>query len=712
MSDELIDAIFERRSLNQHKIKDKWTGEFTGRQKFSERVERRIAKGFSLKYQIAQLCIPRFLQTAATLFFEIPDPGEQMPTIVIKNPDEWPFEMPDMNAETVRDEIVRTPRNGDDAKTDDITDQDMEDARTDKMLAAELEGTVQLRKTRNDWDKFMKFFSYHPQIEVLTGEAMKTQFKNHTEFKNWCVRNNLVPLSEISERTGIKLEELKSQKELTGANKKIHQEILECCEAGHVRQVQHELCTEKGYPESNAQYICGLPLFLFMMKGKARDSLYMTALHSCLTHRMPKKPRHVDVLQSAQEIRRKVNSVIRLEEGTTRDKRANEMTNYLLLQDLDRHRETKWLGNRLRENPTWTFAQIYDWIASIDPKKDLSTGIPEPRNVREANFTKGNLAKVTCYHCNKVGHYKRDCLSLKKKHTTPDKYKKPKQNPHRSKSAKLEGNSIEIREVNQIESWQKDTYRREPINSYPGHLKILVISAMILAYHIHAGCSNAAYNGYMGTTLQGQQPYAVLVTFGIIWLYIMTVLRRTRAVTPPVQPNHWGKCIGLPSHDKDKQIPQPEHEYLGTNMFAGMLSSQNEWTPERGDPVTYTHCIWDSGASMHAIRPDDLDITQTNLIKSKKELEIYSVFGDQSSSSTWGKRRIGKFVLPEVAVSEAFKRGLISHQQFCTDNPDYSIITDVDAAYVVANSYLETIPKVKVGIAHDGLYHEIIPQQE
>ena len=41
--EDFVEVI--KRGLDQDKIKDKWKGEFSGRQKFSERVEKRIAKG-------------------------------------------------------------------------------------------------------------------------------------------------------------------------------------------------------------------------------------------------------------------------------------------------------------------------------------------------------------------------------------------------------------------------------------------------------------------------------------------------------------------------------------------------------------------------------------------------------------------------------------------------------------------------------------------
>ena len=113
---------------------------------------------------------------------------------------------------------------------------------------------------------------------------------------------NLAPLSEIADRTGIEIDDLKSQRHLADANRKIHREILDCCYEGHVSQAQHEYCTAHEIGEGNAQYVRGLPLFLFMIKGRERDSLYMTAMHSCIVHRMPKKPGHKDMLKNAQDI--------------------------------------------------------------------------------------------------------------------------------------------------------------------------------------------------------------------------------------------------------------------------------------------------------------------------------------------------------------------------------------------------------------------------
>ena len=69
--EDFVEVI--KRGLDQDKIKDKWKGEFSGRQKFSERVEKRIAKGSSLGNRIAVLCIPRVMQAMAVLFFEILD---------------------------------------------------------------------------------------------------------------------------------------------------------------------------------------------------------------------------------------------------------------------------------------------------------------------------------------------------------------------------------------------------------------------------------------------------------------------------------------------------------------------------------------------------------------------------------------------------------------------------------------------------------------
>ena len=78
-NEDFVEVI--KRGLDQDKIKDKWKGEFSGRQKFSERVEKRIAKGSSLGNRIAVLCIPRVMQAMAVLFFEILDPAASMPRI-------------------------------------------------------------------------------------------------------------------------------------------------------------------------------------------------------------------------------------------------------------------------------------------------------------------------------------------------------------------------------------------------------------------------------------------------------------------------------------------------------------------------------------------------------------------------------------------------------------------------------------------------------
>ena len=131
------------------------------------------------------------------------------------------------------------------------------------------------------------------------------------------------------------------------------------------------------------------------------------------------------------------------------------------------------------------------------------------------------------------------------------------------------------------------------------------------------------------------------------------------------------------------------------------------------EDLTFTHCIWDSGASMHTIRTEDISITDTILTKNRRRLTVYGVFGDRMNKCTkWGKRRIGKFVLPQVAISDQFARGLISHSEFCRDNPGYSIVTDEKAVYVIKSAQLADLPKVKVGIAKDGIYHEIIPESQ
>jgi len=83
-----------------------------------------------------------------------------------------------------------------------------------------------------------------------------------------------------------------------------------------------------------------------------------------------------------------------------------------------------------------------------------------------------------------------------------------------------------------------------------------------------------------------------------------------------------------------------------------------------------------------------------------------------NESTKWGKRRIGKFVLPRVAISDQFARGLISHSEFCRDNPGYSIITDEKAVYVIESTRLADLSKVKVGVAQGGVYHEIIPERK
>ena len=114
--EDFVEVI--KRGLDQDKIKDKWKGEFSGRQKFSERVEKRIAKGSSLGNRIAVLCIPRVMQAMAVLFFEILDPAASMPRIKVKNPDQWPITIAEEPAggpmrENMEDrEELRTPMAG------------------------------------------------------------------------------------------------------------------------------------------------------------------------------------------------------------------------------------------------------------------------------------------------------------------------------------------------------------------------------------------------------------------------------------------------------------------------------------------------------------------------------------------------------------------------------------------------------------------------
>jgi hypothetical protein len=92
---------------------------------------------------------------------------------------------------------------------------------------------------------------------------------------------------------------------------------------------------------------------------------------------------------------------------------------------------------------------------------------------------------------------------------------------------------------------------------------------------------------------------------------------------------------------------------------------------------------------------------------------VYGVFGDRvNKRMKWGRRRIGKFVLPQVAISDQYARGLISHWEFCKDNPGYSIVTDAQAVYVIKSARLADLPKIRVGVARGGLFHEIIPESE
>ena len=233
-NEDFVEVI--KRGLDQDKIKDKWKGEFSGRQKFSERVEKRIAKGSSLGNRIAVLCIPRVMQAMAVLFFEILDPAASMPRIEIKNPDEWPITIDGALAgASVREDMedhaeLRTPTERDNQEVDRILG-----------FAAKMElGTTGVAPTTDEWLQFKKAFNYHPNIEALTKQAREKQFESDKKFRNWCVSKNLAPLSEIADRTGIKIDDLISQRYLADANRKIHREILSCCEVGHVSQAQHE----------------------------------------------------------------------------------------------------------------------------------------------------------------------------------------------------------------------------------------------------------------------------------------------------------------------------------------------------------------------------------------------------------------------------------------------------------------------------------------
>ena len=762
-NEDFVEVI--KRGLDQDKIKDKWKGEFSGRQKFSERVEKRIAKGSSLGNRIAVLCIPRVMQAMAVLFFEILDPAASMPRIEIKNPDEWPITIDGALAgASVREDMedhaeLRTP-----------TERDHQNQEVDRILgfAAEMElGTTGVAPTTDEWLQFKEAFDYHPNIKALTKDAINQKFKNNEEFQNWCVSHNLAPLSEIANRTGITLENLKSQRHLADANRNIHREILACCNEGHVSQAQHEYCTANEIGEGNAQYVRGLPLFLSMIKGNQRDSLYMTAIHSCIVHRMPKKPGHKDMLKNAQDISRKVNLMMLQEASTTPEKRANEMKIYLLLQDFDRHGETKWIARRLRENPTWEFRKVYDWIASIDPKKDLTiAGKEHPKNIREANFVKGNpkpfaykskptgfsgakgnsKPTVTCFHCNKQGHYRRECPDLEKKPKgIPTRYKKPK--PHPSIGKHAEGNLL-IREVNYAVG---KIDHSEAVSSDPNpSCCLLAACGRAGALHGQFGCfiwplvlaMLLVHCGrYMevvrNAALDSDHSFGVLVTLGVILLYLVistfgsgVPLGTFQTTAGELIPSH-GPAKGSAPGSKPASTfatpnpasrrANPDAWVTGRDVFAFMLSTQK---PSKTGPkeeesldlsccedLTFTHCIWDSGASMHTIRTEDISITDTILTKNRRRLTVYGVFGDRMNKCTkWGKRRIGKFVLPQVAISDQFARGLISHSEFCRDNPGYSIVTDEKAVYVIKSTQLADIPKVKVGIAKDGIYHEIIPE--
>jgi hypothetical protein len=116
---------------------------------------------------------------------------------------------------------------------------------------------------------------------------------------------------------------------------------------------------------------------------------------------------------------------------------------------------------------------------------------------------------------------------------------------------------------------------------------------------------------------------------------------------------------------------------------------------------------------MHTLRTEDISITETNLTKSRRSLTVYGIFGERMSGpQKWGKRRIGKFVLPEVAISDEYTRGIISHWEFCKDNPGNSIVTDDKGVYVIQSALLADLPKMKVGVAKGGLYHEIVPESQ
>ena len=633
----------------------------------------------------------------------------------------------------------------------------------------------------DEWSKFQTAFNYHPNIEALTKQAREKQFESDKKFRNWCVSKNLAPLSEIADRTGIKIDDLISQRYLADANRKIHREILSCCEVGHVSQAQHEYCTEKKIPEGNAQYVRGLPLFLFMIKGNERDSLYMTAIHSCIVHRMPKKPGHKDMLKNY--ISRKVNCMMQLETATDPKKRANEMKIYLLLQDFDRHGETKWIARRLRENPAWEFNKVYDWIASIDPKKDLSLGVKESRHIREANFVKGNpkpfaykskptgfsgakgnsKPTVTCFHCNKQGHYRRECPDLKEKpKLIPEKYKKPK--PHPSSSRSGESNLLEIREVNYLAEKLRHS---EAVSNNPNP------SCCLLASCGHAGALHGQFGCFIwplvlamllvhcgrymevvrNAALDSDHSFGVLVTLGVILLYIVISKTndpapkgenpgarinmkrrgsRYRRATPYLNrcDSSFGSGVPLgtfqttageliPSHDPaqgNSSGSKPRTTFANNQRNeVNMLSTRKPSTKgqEEDEDLTFTHCIWDSGASMHTLRTEDMYITETTLTKNRRSLTVYGIFGERMSGpQKWGKRRIGEFVLPEVAISDEYSRGIISHGEFCKDNPGNSIVTDDKGVYVIKSALLADLPKMKVGVAKGRLYHEIIPESQ
>jgi hypothetical protein len=710
-NEDFVEVI--KRGLDQDKIKDKWKGEFSGRQKFSERVEKRIAKGSSLGNRIAVLCIPRVMQAMAVLFFEILDPAASMPRIEIKNPDEWPITIAGALAgaserEDMEDHAeLRTPTARDNREVDRILG-----------FAAEIElGTTGVAPTTDEWLQFKEAFDYHPNIKALTKDAINQKFKNNEEFQNWCVSHNLAPLSEIANRTGITLENLKSQRHLADANRNIHREILACCNEGHVSQAQHEYCTANEIGEGNAQYVRGLPLFLSMIKGNQRDSLYMTAIHSCIVHRMPKKPGHKDMLKNAQDISRKVNLMMLQEASTTPEKRANEMKIYLLLQDFDRHGETKWIARRLRENPTWEFRKVYDWIASIDPKKDLTiAGKEHPKNVREANFVKGNpkpfaykskptgfsgakgnsKPTVTCFHCNKQGHYRRECPDLKDKPKwIPERYKKPK--PHPSIGKHAEGNLL-IREVNYAVG---KIDHSEAVSSDPNpSCCLLAACGRTGALYGQFGCfiwplvlttllvqCGRNMEVVRNAALDSDHSFGVLVTLGVILFYIKTNDPAPKGENPGAQINmnrrgsryrratpYLNRCdssfgsgvpLGtfqttagelIPSHDPAQgNSPGSKPRTTFANNQRNEVNMLSTRKPSRKGPkedesldlsccedLTFTHCIWDSGASMHTIRTEDISITDTILTKNRRRLTVYGVFGDRMNKCTkWGKRRIG-----------------------------------------------------------------------